>query len=198
MGELGVWNPLIPEDVPRVFEALDVPWWIAGAWAIDAFLEREAVRQSDIEIGVLRDDQIEVQEALAGWDLQAVDPPGQLRPWRPGEELPESITEVWCRPAKDAVWGLRLSLEESDGEHWEFRWMPSISRPFAAVRWERDGVPYLAVELQLLHEAGKRSPQSEIDFNDCLPRLSEYQRRSLALMLRIAHPGHPWIALTLK
>jgi hypothetical protein len=35
---------------------------------------------------VLRHDQIRVQEALHGWEW-AGDPPGILRPWRPGEHL---------------------------------------------------------------------------------------------------------------
>ena len=193
MSELGVWQPLTATEVAHIFEGFLLPWWVAGPHAIDAFLGRDRSDHGDIEIGVLRRDQAEVQDTLSGWALEAVDPPGALRQWVDGEELPESVTEVWCRRSKDAAWGLRLSLEEADDDHWEFRWMPAVSRPLTSIVWRQEGVPYLAPEVQLLYEAGKRSPQSEADFADCLAHLSEYQRTSLALMLRIAHPGHPWI-----
>jgi hypothetical protein len=45
-----------------------------------------------------RPDQLQVQRALHGWEWQAADPPGTLRPWRPGEYLRAGIHDIWCRP----------------------------------------------------------------------------------------------------
>jgi hypothetical protein len=192
MSELGVWQPLTPKDVAAIFAALDAPWWIAGGWAIDAFLGRQSREHGDIDVAVLRRDQLAAQDVLAGWDLQAADPPGKLRPWREGEILPESVHDIWCRPDKDAAWGLQLMLDEADGDQWEYRRNPAISKPLSSLIREYDGIPYLAVEVQLLYKAAHLNPKNELDFEACLPLLDDFQRTWLALTLRIAHPGHPW------
>jgi hypothetical protein len=190
--ELGVWQPLTPREVARALSTLDAPWWIAGGWAIDAFLGRQSREHGDIDVALLRRDQLAVQAALRDWDLQAADPPGSLRPWRTGETLPETVHDIWCRRSKDAAWGLQLMLDEADGDHWEYRRFPAVSRALTSIIWRRDGIPYLVPEVQMLYKAGRLNPKNDADFEACLPLLSEHQRTWLALSLRIAHPGHPW------
>jgi Aminoglycoside-2''-adenylyltransferase len=191
--ELGVWKPLTPRQVATLFSALRAPWWIAGGWAVDAFLGRKSREHGDIDVSILRDDQQKVQQLLSGWDLQAVEPPGSLRPWLPNEVLPESVHDIWCRPSPAAAWGLQLMLDESDGDDWVYRRNPAVSRPLSTLIWRKTGIPYLVTEVQLLYKAAHMSPKNEADFDACLPKLSENQRVWLALTLSIAHPGHPWI-----
>jgi hypothetical protein len=196
MSELGVWEPLTPAQVFAALADLDAPWWIAGGRTIDAFLGYESREHGDIDVGLLRRDQLKVQAALAGWDLQAADPPGRLRPWQRGELLPPTVHDVWCLPAADAAWGLQIVLDESwdgEGEEWEYRRHPAVHRPVSTLVWRADGVPYLAVEVQLLSKAGALSPKNEADFAACLPKLDPAPRAWLASALRLAHPGHPWI-----
>lgn len=189
---LGVWEPLRPEQVATIFDQLAVPWWIAGGLAIDAFLGFKSREHGDVDVSVLRRDQLIVQAAMAGWDLQAVDPPGSLRPWGEGETLPESVHNLWCRPAPDAAWGIELMLEESEGEMWEFRRNVAIRRPVNTLFWWKDDIPYLAPEVQLLYKARELSPKNQSDFDACLPRLRDDQKSWLAYALTLAHPGHPW------
>jgi hypothetical protein len=189
--ELG-WEPITPAEVADTLQTLKAPWWIAGGQAIDAFLGRETHDPGDIDVGVFREDQLEVQAALADWDLQAADPPGSLRPWLPGETLPEGVYDVWCRCDPQAAWGLRLMLDESDDDDWVYRRMPAVRRPLSTLTWTLDGVPYLAPEVQLLYKSGTMSPANAADFEVCLPRLSSEQRRWLDTALALAHPGHPW------
>jgi hypothetical protein len=194
MTNLGVWQPLTPASVEKLFDRLHAPWWIAGGLAIDAFLGRTSREHGDIDVGVLRRDQLEVQAALTGWDLQAADPPGKLRPWLAGETLPESVHDIWCRRSTDAAWGLQLMLEQADGEEWEYRRSIAVHRPINSLTWPFEGVPYLAVEVQLLYKAGAMSPKNLADFEACDPLLSDVQRNWLRTALALAHPGHPWIA----
>lgn len=79
--DLGSWEPLSPREVSAALGGMPRPWWIAGGWAIDLHLGQETRAHADTDVLVLRDDQLEVQRRLVGWDLQAADPPGTLRPW---------------------------------------------------------------------------------------------------------------------
>jgi len=190
--ELGVWRPLTPASVAQLFEGYDGPWWIAGGMAIDAFLGRASREHGDIDIGVLRRDQLKVQTLLANWYLQAADPPGKLRPWLSGETLPESVHDIWCRRSTDAAWGIQLMLEQADGEEWVYRRSVAVHRPISSLTWPFEGVPYLAVEVQLLYKAGAMSPKNQTDFDACESLLSPEQREWLRTALALAHPGHPW------
>jgi hypothetical protein len=193
MAELGVWKPLSPRQVASVLEELKAPWWIAGGLALDAFIGHKSREHGDIDVGILRRDQLEVQQALAAWDLQAADPPGTLRPWLSGETLPLTAHDIWCRPTAGSAWGLQLMLDEADGEEWEFRRNPAITRPLQSLVWRKGGVPYLAPEVQLLYKAQAQSPKNEADFSAVSPKLNRYQRAWLAAALAVAHPGHPWL-----
>jgi hypothetical protein len=83
-------------------------------------------------------------------------------------------------------------LDEADGDHWEYRRFPAISRHLDSLVWRSSGIPYIAPEVQLLYKAGRMNPKNEQDFEACLPLLREHQRTWLALAIRLAHPGHPW------
>jgi hypothetical protein len=193
VSDLGIWQPLSVAEVRDVLAGLDAPWWVAGGRAIDAFLGYESREHGDIDVGLLRRDQLEVQERLAGWDLQAADPPGRLRPWQRGEALPPTVHDIWCRPSTEASWGLQLMLDEAEEDEWVYRRHPAVHRPIDTLVWRKNEVPYLAVEVQLLYKAGARSPKNEADFAACQPRLNAAQRGWLGSALRLAHPGHPWI-----
>jgi hypothetical protein len=193
MSELGIWQPLKPDEVARTLAGLEAPWWIAGGWAIDVFLGRQSRAHGDIDVGVLRRDQLAVQAVLEDWDLPAAEPPGSLRPWLPGETLPEAVHDIWCRPNPDAAWGIQLMLDEADGDYWEYRRFAAITRRLESLVWRHSGTPYLVPEVQLLYKAGQLNPKNEQDFEACLPLFKEHQRTWLALALRLAHPGHPWI-----
>ena len=60
------WQPLSPAQVQRVLSGLTVPWWIAGGWAIDLHLGRQTREHGDTDVVILRDDQLVVQQHLAG------------------------------------------------------------------------------------------------------------------------------------
>ena len=83
----GSWKPATPAEVAEIFSDCQAQWWIAGGCAIELAAGRPIRGHVDIEVLMLRRDQLAVQEVLPGWQGQAADPPGSLRPWQPGERL---------------------------------------------------------------------------------------------------------------
>jgi Aminoglycoside-2''-adenylyltransferase len=191
--ELERWEPLSPAGVAALLAPCPAPWWIAGGYAIDAFvghLDRRT--HEDIDVGLLASDQQELRGCLAGWELYCADPPGTLRPWRAGEALAEPIHDVWGRPGAAEPWRLALVLNTSEGPVWTYRRDPRVRRPLSELVWRSDDVPYLVPEVQLLFKSKTLRPKDELDFEDAAPLLAGEQRAWLRAALELAHPGHPW------
>lgn len=189
----GTWDPAGPDEVAALFRTGGAPWWIAGGYAIELAVGRPVREHGDIDVLVLRRDQLMVQRVLAGWDWHAADPPGTLRPWRPGERLPAGVHDIWCRPGADRPWRIQVMLDESDGDRWVSRRDPRVGRPVACLgRRTVTGIPYLAPEVQLFYKARSARPKDEADFCAALPVLTPFRREWLRRALMLAYGGHPW------
>lgn len=95
----GSWNPAIPAEVAEIFSGCKARWWIAWGYAIELAAGQPIRGHVDIDVLMLRRDQLAVQQALPGWQWQAADPPGTLRPWQPGEQLAIGVHDIWCSPS---------------------------------------------------------------------------------------------------
>ena len=189
------WNPLSPAEDADLFAELRVPWWIAGGWAIDLFLGYPTRAHDDIDVQILRDNQLTIQDMLTSWDLHAADPPGTLRPWQRGEVLPPQVHDIWCRPDPASPWTLQLMLADTEDERWVYRRDGRINRPLSSLtRRSKEGIPYLAPEIQLLFKARNPRPKDERDFAKALPYLGDEARNWLAESLRTCHPDSPWLS----
>jgi hypothetical protein len=186
------WEPARPAEVAELFSRVGVPWWIAGGYAIELAVGRAFREHADIDVLLLRRDQLAVQEALASWEWWAADPPGTLRPWERGEFLGHGIDDVWCRPSASAPWRIQIMLDEAEGDEWVSRRNPALRRPLGELGARSpDGLPYLAPEVQLFAKAHGTRPQDEQDFAAVLPVLDAAQRRWLAEALE---DSHPWLS----
>jgi hypothetical protein len=184
--------------VSKLVHGFDRPWWFAGGQAIDAFLGYESRPHGDIDIACLRRYQLDMQRQLStGLELWCGDPPGSLRPWQHGEWLAEPIHDIWCRQSTDKPWCLQLMLDEADGDDWVYRRTPTIRLPLKQLVTMRSGLPYLAVEVQLLHKVGLPGSimpaKNQQDFEACLPMLDSHQHEWLASALQAAHPEPAWL-----
>ena len=74
------WEPLSLEELKRLFGGVSAPWWVAGGRALDMFLGHETRKHDDIEVAVLRRDQLAFRDALAKWDVQIAHA-GEYIPW---------------------------------------------------------------------------------------------------------------------
>jgi len=192
----GVWEPASLAEVAGLFSRCPAPWWIAGGYAIELAVGRAFREHSDIDVLMLRGDQLAAQELLAGWEWWAADPPGTLRPWAPGEILPARVHDIWCRPAADQPWRLQLMLDEhTPSGEWFSRRDPEIRRPVASIgAVGADGVPYLAPEIQLYYKAKSPRPKDEADFAAVRPLLTAEQASWLRKVLVATYGDHPWAA----
>ena len=135
------WEPYPPAEAAAVFAAYDRPWWLAGGWALDAFVGRTTRAHGDIDVAVLARDRDAVRALFAGWDL--------LR----------NAHCVWCRPAPGEPWRLQLLLEEADGDDWVYRRDARVRRPLATLGEDH----VLAPEVQLLYKLGSTDPKDVAD-----------------------------------
>ncbi|WIY06843.1 amino acid transporter [Amycolatopsis mongoliensis] len=189
------WDPAPLSEVVALFSAVRVPWWIAGGHAIELAVGRPVREHADVDVLVLRRDQLAVQEALRPWEWWAADPPGTLRPWRAGELLPEGVDDIWCRPAAAGPWRIQVMLDEAEGDEWVSRRNPAVRRAVTGLGdVSADGIPYLAPEVQLFAKARGTRPKDERDFAAALPVLGASRRQWLADALRTAFGEHPWLA----
>ncbi len=192
----GPWQPADPAEVAQIFGRSQARWWIAGGYAIELAAGRPIREHADIDVLLLRPDQLAVQRVLPGWQWHAADPPGMLRPWQPGEELPADVHDIWCRPGADQAWRIQVMLDECRDGDWVSRRDARIRRPVASIGFVTpEGIPYLAPEIQLLYKARARRPKDEIDLAVTLPILTQHQREWLSDALSLAYgPDHAWRA----
>ncbi len=191
----GPWEPAPLSDVVALFSRVPVriPWWIAGGHAIELAVGHAFREHADIDVLLLRRDQLAAQDTLSSWEWRAADPPGTLRPWRRGEILPMDVHDVWCRPGPSEPWRIQIMLDEAEGGACVSRRNSRVRRALAQVgALSGEGVPYLVPEVQLFYKAGRPRPKDELDFAAALPVLDDAQRRWLAESIAEAYGRHPW------
>ena len=191
---LGAWDAGTPAAARDWLRGADVPWWIAGGWALDLFVGRPTRGHGDLDVGCFRADLPDVRAALAGWELH-VAREGRLRLLGPGAAPEAHEHALWCRPAGAGAWQLEILLEERTGGDWVFRRDPSVRRAARElVSTAADGTAFLRPEVQLLYKAKGVRPRDEADLAAVLPGLEGEARAWLRAALARVHPGHPWIA----
>lgn len=186
------WNAMTPAEAGALLKAAPFQWWIAGGYAIDRALGRNLRAHGDLDVLVLRRDQMAVRDFLAEWDCHVADPPGTLRGWPPGESLRHGVHDVWVRQNPQGKWRLQVMLDEADGDRWRSRRDARITRPIVELgAADEDGIAFLAPEIQLYYKAARPQPKDQQDFEAVLPILSPAQKvwlsRSIATSLGRHH-----------
>ncbi|GAA3080071.1 nucleotidyltransferase domain-containing protein [Streptosporangium carneum] len=179
-------------EVIALFQGLDAPWWISGGYAIELVVGRAYREHGDVDVGLLRRDQLAARRLLADWDCHVADPPGTLRPWPVGETLPARAHDIWVRERADGPWRFQLMLDEADGDEWVYRRDARVRRPLSSLTVAEDGFHRIVPEVQLLYKARGRRAKDETDFAETLPLLTGAQRRWLEEALAVEHGTHPW------
>jgi hypothetical protein len=191
------WDPLGADALAEVFRDIPVQWWIAGGCALDLFLGTSTRPHQDIDVLILRRDQLTVQEHLRDWELFKTQQPTPscLAPWPQGEFLEPPINSIWVRRPRTAPWSFEIMLLEAEGDQWIYRRLPSIRGKISDIGLRTsDGVPYLAPEIQLLYKSGTGRQKDIGDLANVLPKLPWERAQWLLECLRVQYPiGHAWI-----
>jgi hypothetical protein len=190
-------------EVAALMAGYKQPWFFAGGWAIDLFHDKVLRPHKDVDIAILRKDQLVFQTRFSDWDLQKIVGPSGSQypePWQPGEWLELPVHQVWAQAGSDGWPTLEVLLNESDEEEWQWRVNKQIRCPLAQMGARSSaGLPYLNPLIVLLFKSRHINPEDrnyahdEEDFRDTAPLLDEQQRAWLKNALHTYHPGHPWI-----
>jgi hypothetical protein len=185
-----------PLKIAKLMETFGKPWFIAGGWAIDLFLERVTRAHKDIEIAILRSDQLALKEYLKDWELKKIIPKtgGRMEVWDYDEYLELPIHEIHGVRANSSLSHLEILLNESDENHWKFRRNSQITRPLAKIGLRSDlAVPFLAPEIVLLYKSTHPTRNDHADFLNVHQALNQEQRHWLRRAIEMCHPGHEWL-----
>ncbi|MEP7293781.1 MAG: amino acid transporter [Chloroflexota bacterium] len=188
------WQPLSLTETLDLFAGAPFAWALGGGYAVEQFLGRQIRAHEDVDVVIFRDQQLQAQTWLQGWQLYAADPPGTLREWLDGEVLPFGIHDIWAHRSNVEAWQFQFMVAESEGDEW-------FSRRSSAIRGKRDdlfaeynGVPCVRIEVQLMYKAKGRRPKDVLDFHAAAPRLSAEAKQWLKDALGLLYPdGHPWL-----
>ena len=189
--DIGAWEAWHPTEVAAILAGTDVPWAVAGGWAIDLYLGRQTREHEDIEVAIPNGLFPAFRRELTAFDLyEAAE--GGVRRLGP-DELPQEH-QVWTLDRSVRKWRMDTFLEPGDPQTWVSHRDERIRLPLAEVlRRTRDGIPYLAPATVLLAKAKHTRPKDDSDLAHALPTLSPAERRWLGEALATVHPGHRWL-----
>ena len=188
-------SSFLPSAALRLFDGVRAPWWIAGGWGIDLWLGEQTRDHLDLDVAVLRRDQVVFWEKLSDWDLHLATAPGVLSPWSQSA-VPEPLHAVWCRPTPESEWAFEVLLNDSQGDEWLFRRDHSVCLPLAELGSRTsDGLPFLNPEVILLYKAKNVRENDQADLLASLSRLDPEARAWLRSAIGQVHPGHEWLGV---
>lgn len=185
-----------PEQVMSLFIDIPKQWWIAGGWAIDLFLEKQTREHEDVDVAILRCDELTFRKHLEAWELWIGLGNGRLedKSISTSQELPANREVLWCRPSAHSDWAFELLLNKNIDDEWIFKRDSSIRKPLKNIGTiSSSGIPFLNPEIVLLFKAKNNLDKDQHDFEQVLPELSAEAKSWLADSLTIVHPRHAWI-----
>ena len=189
----GPWQPLTPAGVAELMAGLDVPWWIIGGWAIDAFTGRPRDHE-DIDVAFARGDLPAVLDHLLRDVCVWSNADGTLRPLKRPEDLLDGCRQLWVRRDGASPWLADLAVTAMDGDVWVSPRDDRVRVPFADATFVgTDGIRYLRPEIVLSFKARLQRPKDERDLDAVLPLLDSGARAWLRETVELLHPGHPWL-----
>lgn len=191
--DLDAWDPWPPIVVARRLAGVDVPWCVAGGWALDLFRGEQTREHGDLEIAVPGDRFADIARRFPDCEF-SVAGDGRVVPL--SEEAMREHHQTWARERATGAWRFDVFREPRDGDTWICRRDARIRRPYAQlIERDRDGIPYLAPEIVLLFKAKAARDKDHSDLRAALPLLGADRRAWLCDALDLVHPGHAWRAL---
>ncbi|MGW1354847.1 nucleotidyltransferase domain-containing protein [Streptomyces sp. NPDC002409] len=181
-----------PSEVAQRLAGISTPWYVAAGWALDLFRGRPTRTHGDIEIAIPAASFPEVRHRFPGYVFDAA---GSGRIWEDAtQEALAAVHQTWLRDPATGNYLLDVFREPHDGDTWICRRDERIRLPYSdIVHHTREGIPYLAPELVLLFKAKHVRRKDQTDFEATITHMTPTQRETLAALLTLVHPGHPWI-----
>jgi hypothetical protein len=194
-------------EIAKVLSDLQIPWYVAGGWAIDLYLQEFRTTHKDVDVAVFRQDQLIIQRYFLErrWKLRKyVGNSVALGPWFSGEKLALPDRGIFAEPPNSELPSMDILLNERKGETWWFHKDARITHPIKTIGICSDfGIPFLSPEIVLLFKAGHihiHEPNNilhrQADENDfqAVDRLLTSRRRAwLKKAIEMMYPNHAWL-----
>lgn len=182
------WRETSPEELAGWLAEAEVPWGIAGGWALDLWAGEISRPHSDIEISCLRADLPLLLPLLSGFEI-AIARSKQLTPYHQGAELPAPPFSLWLRRHREPLWDFEIVSETQQDGQWAYRRDHTIRCPLDRVFMpSAAGWPIIAPQIQLLYKCKEPRPKDLADLRRSVPRLDEAARVWLRSAVATAHP----------
>jgi hypothetical protein len=187
--DMDAWAAWRPEFAADLLAECEVPWAVAGGWAIDLHHGRQTREHGDLEIAIPRSDFGALKPFLREYQIFAAGN-GSVDPLTPETEAAKR--QMWIYDGEH--FRLDVFLEPGDHETWVSHRDTRVTLPFIRARCvSSNAIPYLAPETVLFMKAKHSLPKDEADFALTLPTLDSAALSWLTASLELAHPDHPWI-----
>ncbi|HLP21259.1 MAG TPA: hypothetical protein VK174_13195 [Chitinophagales bacterium] len=188
---MSAFYPTTPTEIAAELMHLTFNWYIAGGWALELFKGQYIREHHDMDIALLRRDQLKLKQQLPGWEFK-IGHEGVLHEWGDFEiQLP--MHGIWARKHGDDKWRTEFVLNEADDKNWIFRKDNHITYPLAKMGVDVNGFPVLEPIIALLYKAKSHTAKNEIDVNALLPVLDDERKRQLKEWLVVYDAGNEWL-----
>jgi hypothetical protein len=185
-----VWKPWRPHELADRLMGVEIPWYVAGGWALDLYRGFESREHEDLEIGVPADGFAAIRSALSEFEFDVIH---RGRRWPLDSPAFRETHQTWVRDPTGA-YRLDVFREKHDGDLWICRRDESIRIRYAEIILRTaDGIPYLTPEIVLFFKAKWARPKDDGDFSSVLPMLDSGRRSALRDFISRVHPGHRWL-----
>jgi len=179
-----------PKRLAKLLQGYTGTWAIAGGWAIDLFLNKETRSHKDIEVFILRAEQLKFKSYLSDWKFNFVYA-GKLIPWA-DEYLELPIHEIHGQ--NEFGEAMEVLLNEEINGSWQFRRNRHIEYPINRVIISSVlGIPIVSPEIVLLYKARINQENDILDLRTTLPNLDISQVRILKHWITDTHGNHEWL-----
>jgi len=186
-----VWIPWRPRELADRLRGVEIPWYVAGGWALDLYRGVESREHEDLEIGVPVGGFAAIRTALSEFEFDVV---RNGRRW-PLDSAAFAVShQTWVRDAGAGAYVLDVFREKHDGETWICRRDETIRMRYDEIILRTaDGIPYLTPKIVLLFKAKAARPKDDSDLSGVLPVFDRDRRTALRDLIARVHPDHRWL-----
>ena len=167
--------------VKRIMDKFGFPWFVAGGWAIDLFLNRETRVHEDIEIGIYRKNQMQLYRFFEKHKKYYIYNRSRVgkhekRGWNK-EYLQLPIHQLYVEYESMEI---EILLNERDDSGWVYRRDREVKREESKViQFTDNRIPYLCPEIVLLYKTKEMRDKDMDDVSNAIVKMTESQKKWL-------------------
>jgi len=185
---------LEPPEAAEVLAGIEVPWWIVGGWAIEAFTGVSRTHE-DVDVCILAKDLPAAVEVLLDSQHVWAVGSGAMSPMlSPEQPFPPWAGQLWTRREATEPWLLDINVAPDHNGRWMFKRDETVVLDLEDTIWlGDDGIRYQRPEIVLVFKALNARSKDDVDLENTLPLLDEPARAWLAATVAGLYPNHRWL-----